>query len=47
MLLQTKTLVHHTGYEETELTTIAKKLNAYVSAPPKQLTTIKSKYSHK
>ncbi|KAL4220210.1 G2/mitotic-specific cyclin-B3 [Mactra antiquata] len=43
----TKTLEHYTGYKEEELTMMARKLNRYITEPPKQLTTIRSKYSHK
>lgn len=43
----TKTLVHYTGYREDELLETAKKLNKYITEPPRQLTTIRSKYSHK
>ncbi|XP_053403016.1 G2/mitotic-specific cyclin-B3-like [Mercenaria mercenaria] len=43
----TNTLVHYTGYKEEEITPMAKKLNKYITEPPKQLTTIRSKYSHK
>ncbi|XP_052785190.1 G2/mitotic-specific cyclin-B3-like isoform X2 [Mya arenaria] len=42
-----KTMVHYTGYTEEELRPLARKLNNYITSPPKQLTTIRSKYSHK
>lgn len=43
----TKTLVHYTGYQEAEIVSLAQKLNKYITEPPRQLTTIRSKYSHK
>ncbi|KAH3809802.1 G2/mitotic-specific cyclin-B3-like [Dreissena polymorpha] len=43
----TKTMVYYTGYEESELLPLAQRLNSYIRNPPKQLTTIRSKYSHK
>lgn len=43
----TQTLEFYTGYSEKEMVPLIRKLNAYISAPPKQLTTIRSKYSHK
>ena len=47
VVFQTKTLVYYTGYEESELLPLAQRLNNYIKNPPKQLTTIRSKYSHK
>ncbi|KAK3598564.1 hypothetical protein CHS0354_009755 [Potamilus streckersoni] len=43
----TPTLSYYTGYERSHILPIAKALNAYIALPPKQLTTIRSKYSHK
>lgn len=43
----TTTLEYYTGYKESDLISTAKQLSSYVSNPPKQLNTIKSKYSHK
>lgn len=42
------TLEHFSGYKVTELTHLMQRLNAMlVKPPPKQLTTVRTKYSHK
>ncbi|XP_046577489.1 LOW QUALITY PROTEIN: G2/mitotic-specific cyclin-B3-like [Haliotis rubra] len=44
----TRTMVHFTGYEVTELRDLSRQLNTVIKSPPnKQLTTIRSKYAHK
>ncbi|XP_067669093.1 G2/mitotic-specific cyclin-B3-like [Haliotis asinina] len=44
----TRTMVHFTGYELTELRDLSRQLNTVIKSPPnKQLTTIRSKYAHK
>ncbi|XP_022286879.1 G2/mitotic-specific cyclin-B3-like [Crassostrea virginica] len=42
----TTTLEFYTGYTEKELSGLVQELNAMIASPPKQLTTIRSKYSH-
>ncbi|XP_061171406.1 G2/mitotic-specific cyclin-B3-like [Saccostrea echinata] len=41
------TLEYYTGYTAEDLTCLVKDLNAMIASPPKMLTTIKSKYSHR
>ncbi|XP_048746879.2 G2/mitotic-specific cyclin-B3-like [Ostrea edulis] len=42
----TSTLEHYTGYIVKDISDLVKELNALIASPPKQLTTIRSKYSH-
>ncbi|KAL5004745.1 hypothetical protein ScPMuIL_018201 [Solemya velum] len=43
----TRTLEYHTGYKSEDLESLLSYLNKSITAPPKHLKTIKSKYSHK
>ncbi|XP_046326729.2 G2/mitotic-specific cyclin-B3-like [Haliotis rufescens] len=44
----TRTMVHFTGYEVSEIRDLSRQLNTVIKSPPnKQLTTIRSKYAHK
>lgn len=40
------TLEYYTGYTEKDINGLVQELNAMIASPPKQLTTIRSKYSH-
>lgn len=40
------TLEYYTGYTEKDISGLVQELNAMIASPPKQLTTIRSKYSH-
>lgn len=46
-ILQSSTLEYYTGYTEKDISGLVQELNAMIASPPKQLTTIRSKYSHR
>lgn len=46
-ILQSSTLEYYTGYTEKDINGLVQELNAMIASPPKQLTTIRSKYSHR
>lgn len=46
-MLQSSTLEYYTGYTDKDISGLVRELNAMIASPPKQLTTIRSKYSHR